>query len=1159
MGFLRLLMVLFLMLALGSGSRAEEDAPQGVKVDASVQGGFARIIFDWPDEVNGSAQVVDGVLVISFDKPFDVDTNALAKTLEPYAALVRRDGDGRGLRIALKGPVRLKATNLVVRHAFDLVPPSFRGEPPAVPAPKNVSPQRELAVQVTEREKTTRLQFNFPGRVEHAFRVNGDKLVVTFSKPAKVDLRRFSEDPPAWIKGARSFADRDKLTLEFDIDREADFRDVSGNGEIAVVLKEPKSDASAMAEKSVSAGGPPRVLVGDEAIQAPPPPKIAADEIAFDRPKRKGAAAQPTEPSKADPHAKPNKSDDAALKLAAAAATDQPPEAVTAAEPLLTADPLPGTLRVGQSDLSAALAPMESSIPPVPGVARAQVFGSMLRVELPFVKLPAAAVFRRGLAIWVVAESPTPMDLSAVEEVPNAPVRVLSAPTEVAPGVMAFRLAAPASMSVSLSAAGDSWLLAIGNTVPELPERLQVVRQTQNDQTRIRIPMPGLTQVLWLKDPDVQDRIAVVLGHAPARGLLDGRRFVEFAALPSRHGIAIQAVADDLNVAIDGNEAVVSRPAGLNVSTAQFVDALKLVTKNSGAQPSEADADYLAHDAMPIAALGPKLSKLLIASAKSPDGMSPQRMALARRYVANGFGAEALGVLRTIAHADKAAEADVSFRVLRALANIQMARYREALSDLNIESLGSDPHLALWRGIAAAGAREWRDARNNLVAGMKVMGDYPPDWNARARVSLALATLELGDVPAAKSALENVPASGLSAPVAAEFQLARALTDLALDRKDEALDSFDALAKSRFRPVAARASLEATLGKLKADKISRAEAIDNLEQLRFQWRGDELELRTLRELGQLYVAENQLREAMGTMRLAIRNFGDSDEARDAAVQMTGMFESFFIGEQANKLSPLDALSLFHDYKELTPVGVRGDEMIRRLVERLVAVDLLPQAAELLQHQVDNRLEGVAKSAVAVRLAVIYLLDKQPSKALQTIRGTRQTRLPDDLIEQRDLVEARALSDTKDHDRALEAIETHTSEDAEQLRADILWDAQRWPEAAAKAESILGARYAGEESLDDLERMTLMRACVAYSLAGDSGSLERLRSRFSQKMQNSPDANAFAMLTSAPDVTSEDYRTLVKRIASVEMLEAFFNEFKAKGPVPAAAPEATAIN
>jgi hypothetical protein len=71
------------------------------------------------------------------------------------------------------------------------------------------------------------------------------------------------------------------------------------------------------------------------------------------------------------------------------------------------------------------------------------------------------------------------------------------------------------------------------------------------------------------------------------------------------------------------------------------------------------------------------------------------------------------------------------------------------------------------------------------------------------------------------------------------------------------------------------------------------------------------------------------------------------------------------------------------------------------------------------------------------------------------------------------------------------------------------------------------------------------------------SLERLRSRFVPKMKDSPDANAFAMLTSAPDVTSEDYRTLVKRIASVEMLEAFFNEFKSKG-AGAPAPE-TAVN
>jgi hypothetical protein len=86
-------------------------------------------------------------------------------------------------------------------------------------------------------------------------------------------------------------------------------------------------------------------------------------------------------------------------------------------------------------------------------------------------------------------------------------------------------------------------------------------------------------------------------------------------------------------------------------------------------------------------------------------------------------------------------------------------------------------------------------------------------------------------------------------------------------------------------------------------------------------------------------------------------------------------------------------------------------------------------------------------------------------------------------------------------------------------------------------------------------MDLMRACVAYSLAGDAASLERLRTRYTPKMMNTPDAKAFVMLTNAPDVSSEDYRTFVKRLASVDTLDAFLADFKSKS---ASAP-ATATN
>ena len=85
------------------------------------------------------------------------------------------------------------------------------------------------------------------------------------------------------------------------------------------------------------------------------------------------------------------------------------------------------------------------------------------------------------------------------------------------------------------------------------------------------------------------------------------------------------------------------------------------------------------------------------------------------------------------------------------------------------------------------------------------------------------------------------------------------------------------------------------------------------------------------------------------------------------------------------MPPIEALGLFYDFRELTPIGRRGDEMIRRLADRLVSVDLLDQAAELLQHQVDHRLQGGARAQVATRLAVVYLMNRKPDRALATLQ------------------------------------------------------------------------------------------------------------------------------------------------------------------------------
>ena len=128
------------------------------------------------------------------------------------------------------------------------------------------------------------------------------------------------------------------------------------------------------------------------------------------------------------------------------------------------------------------------------------------------------------------------------------------------------------------------------------------------------------------------------------------------------------------------------------------------------------------------------------------------------------------------------------------------------------------------------------------------------------------------------------------------------------------------------------------------------------------------------------------------------------------------------GRQGETLPPIEALGLFYDFREATPIGRRGDEMIRRLADRLVSVDLLDQAAELLQHQGRSSPAGRRRAQVATRLAVVHRMNKKPDRALATLQGdARPADLSNDPRDQRLSLEARAMSNLGRHDLALESI------------------------------------------------------------------------------------------------------------------------------------------
>jgi len=320
-----------------------------------------------------------------------------------------------------------------------------------------------------------------------------------------------------------------------------------------------------------------------------------------------------------------------------------------------------------------------------------------------------------------------------------------------------------------------------------------------------------------------------------------------------------------------------------------------------------------------------------------------------------------------------------------------------------------------------------------------------------------------------------------------------------------------------------------------------------LETLSVMWRGDAVEVRALQIMARIYPETARYGESFAAARTATRLQPNSEPTRQARDAAAALFAQLFLSPKGDDLPPVDALGIFYEYRELTPIGRRGDEMIRRLADRLVAVDLLDQASELLQYQVDKRLEGAARAQVAARLAMVYLTSRKPDRAISALRTTRIADLSGELRQQRLLLEARAQSDIGRHDLALDIIANINGREAIRLRSDIYWASRRWREASEQIELYYGrslARLQTPESAGEGRRDP--RGCRLRAGRGchRSGALPR---KYAPLMSAEPDRSAFDTASKPATATSTGFADIARMAASVDTLDGFLREMRTRFP------------
>ncbi len=709
-----------------------------------------------------------------------------------------------------------------------------------------------------------------------------------------------------------------------------------------------------------------------------------------------------------------------------------------------------------------------------------------------------AAVFRRGDAVWVVFDAPAVLD---VAHAPRGLVQFTGISATRGSDYAAVRIEAAHGVPVFATSIGNTWTIALGPGDEGSPSVVRVQRDDAEGPATLKAAVAGATKVVEMADPQAGDTLSVVTALGPSKGLPSRRDYAQMSVLPSVQGLAIESHIEDLSVKRDGDIVRMGRTLGLALSPSFATEETARLTVDAP-KPAMMPA-LINYEDWPKT--GPKgfldryhhlLDAATIESAnKDRSAPTGARMALARFLVGSELSYEAIGVLNDAARANPSLMENPEFRGLRGIARVMARRYKEADADFSAPALAEDRSSALWRSYIAAQLAQWPEARAQFAKGAEAFNMFSPTWKARFARSDAQAALAQGDLPSAEARIQLALADKTDVWEELATRLVQARIIEQEGHKERALRMYAAIATVPRESLSSPALLRATQIRLETGKATPLQAATVFDGLRYRWRGDATELETIRALGQLYLGQGRYREALETLRSAGTRLPDLPEALQLESDLAAAFRALFLNGNADGLEPVQALGLFYDFEELAPKGADGDLMVRKLVRRLVDVDLLDQAAGLLKYQVDNRLDGVPKAQVATDLAVIYLMDKKPEQAIEAINSSRTTVLPTSLNVERRLVEARAWAGVGRYDSALEIIEKDNSKEGVELRAEITWKQKDWAKAGPQFEKALGDRWKNPVALSADEEGKLLRAGVAYSLAGDDAALTRLNNQY----------------------------------------------------------------
>lgn len=192
-----------------------------------------------------------------------------------------------------------------------------------------------------------------------------------------------------------------------------------------------------------------------------------------------------------------------------------------------------------------------------------------------------------------------------------------------------------------------------------------------------------------------------------------------------------------------------------------------------------------------------------------------------------------------------------------------------------------------------------------------------------------------------------------------------------------------------------------------------------------------------------------------------------------------------------ELDDFTVIALFYEFKDFTPIGMEGDKAVLSIARRMLNLDLLDMAIDILQHQVTYRLRGTDRIVTANHLALVYLMDKKPADALRVMEETDKENINFAGYKQRIELKAKALIDLGKYQEALDYMKDDPSEDAIALRSEAYFRANKWNDYISLVEPDLKESISQGDVIKGDQSQDVLRLAISYSMLSRISDLEYL--------------------------------------------------------------------